>query len=238
MINDIILSPPFSNFYPNIEGTTKIVGTYTLKKRSGLWRNLTTLKKTKNGWSNNAGLRNPGILKLNRNNVIVSISLEEESDWAEIFVFLKENIEKLNIQGIEFNISCPNHNVSNINKNILEDAYNICKNISIKTPHDVDIKILEELAENEMSILHISNSKKQENYAISGKSLMYNNLKNISYVKRKYPNTKVIGGGGIYDLNDLIYYRNAGADYYSLSTALINPYKSYKIIKAYREIFS
>ena len=82
-----------------------------------------------------------------------------------------------------------------------------------------------------------TNSKKEKNYAISGESLKYKNLKNISYIKRKYSNTKIIGGGGIYSLSDLINYKNAGADHYSLSTALINPYKSYKIIKTYREIY-
>ena len=237
MINDILLSPPFSNFYPNIEGTTKILGTYTLKKRSGIWRNITTLKKTHNGWINNVGLRNPGISNFNKKQSIISISLENNDDWSEIYNFLYENKEKYEFKGIEFNISCPNHNVSNINKTIIKDSQNICKNISIKTPHDIDIKKLEELAECGEYMIHISNSKKEKNYAISGESLKYKNLKNISYIKRKYSNTKIIGGGGIYSLSDLINYKNAGADHYSLSTALINPYKSYKIIKTYREIY-
>ena len=237
MINDIILSPPFSNFYPEIEGTTKIVGTYTLKKRAGLWRNLTTLKKTNNGWINNVGLRNPGIFKLKKCNSIISISLEEESDWNDIYNFLKENKDKLSIKGIEFNISCPNHKIININNNIIEEAREISDIISMKTQHNIDIKELEKLADSDIKILHISNSKKLENYALSGQSLMYKNLKNISFIKRKYPDIKIIGGGGIYSLNDLLYYKNAGADYYSLSTSLINPIRSYNLIKAYREIY-
>ena len=42
----IILSPPFSNIYPNIKGCTRIVGTYTLNRRRGMNRVLTTLRKT------------------------------------------------------------------------------------------------------------------------------------------------------------------------------------------------
>ena len=66
MINKVILSPPFSNIYPNIKGTTRIVGTYTLHKRKGMYRVLTTLRKTKFGWLNRVGLRNPGIRKFNK----------------------------------------------------------------------------------------------------------------------------------------------------------------------------
>ena len=64
----IILSPPFSNIYPNIKGCTRITGTYTLNRRRGMHRVLTTIRKTENGWLNSVGLRNPGIEKYNKKN--------------------------------------------------------------------------------------------------------------------------------------------------------------------------
>ena len=48
--NNILLSPPFSNIYPDLKNTHRIVGTYTLNKRKGLHRVITTLRKTKKGW--------------------------------------------------------------------------------------------------------------------------------------------------------------------------------------------
>ena len=61
------------------------------------------------------------------------------------------------------------------------------------------------------------------------------NMKDIIYIKEKFGNDKkIIAGGGIYSYEDLIRYHNAGADYFSLSTSLINPFRTYDIIKQSR----
>ena len=41
---------------------------------------------------------------------------------------------------------------------------------------------------------------------------------------------KIIAGGGIYSIRDLNDYKISGADHYSLSTVLLNPFKTVKII--------
>ena len=87
-------------------------------------------------------------------------------------------------------------------------------------------------------IIHISNSKKTNLGALSGKSLIEQNILDIIYIKEKFGNDKkIIAGGGIYSYEDLIRYHNAGADYFSLSTSLINPFKTYNIIKNHKKLF-
>ena len=59
----IYVAAPFGN-YLKIKGTKPVIGTYTLKKRSGLlWKLLTTLRYNFRDecWYNSLGLRNPGI---------------------------------------------------------------------------------------------------------------------------------------------------------------------------------
>ena len=230
MKNKIILSPPFSNVYPNIKGTTKITGTYTLNRRPGLWRVLTTLEKTENGWLNNVGLRNPGIYKAKDKEDIISISSLKEGDWNYIIDVLS-NFDK--IKGIEFNISCPNVDVSMITPDILEKSNSIFNNVIIKVPHLIKQDDLYKISDLGNSIIHISNTLKTKQGALSGKYLICKNLESIYNLKKQRPHQKIIGGGGIYDLDILKEYESSGADYFSLSTLLINPFKTYKLIQEY-----
>ena len=230
MINKIILSPPFSNIYPDIKGTTKIIGTYTKEKRFGLHRVLTTLRYKNKSFYNNVGLKNPGIDKAKSNkSKIISVSLLNKNDWFYIREVLSKNVKML---GIEFNISCPNASVQNINKYILEDAKKITKNVIIKMPHGIHIQYdqVQKYVDIGCNFFHISNTQKTKYGAMSGRKLKNNNLSLIYKLKLKEENFKIIGGGGIYNIDDINDYKTAGADFFSLSTALLNPYNVYKII--------
>tara|TARA_Y100000589_G_C27129139_1_gene619818 strand:- start:54 stop:788 length:735 start_codon:yes stop_codon:yes gene_type:complete len=229
MINKIILSPPFSNIYPNIKNTTRITGTYTLDKRPGLYRVITTLKKVENGWINNVGLRNPGIGKFNKNNTIISVSIQNYKEWYDFYNILKDKNKIYNIKGIEFNISCPNHNVSNVNSSIIKEAKELFNNTIIKIPHDIDFKEIEKILDLEADIIHVSNTKKVNSGGLSGKSLVNKNIENIKFIKSE-SDTNVIAGGGIYDFETFKKYYNIDADYFSLSTSLLNPLKSFRLI--------
>ena len=231
----IILSPPFSNIYPNIKGCTRIVGTYTLNRRRGMHRVLTTLRKTEDGWLNSVGLRNPGIEKYNKKNAIVSIAMQDISEWPYFLKIIKQKKQKYNILGIEFNVSCPNHNIVNITSKIVEEAKTELKYAIIKIQHGSPVYLIDEFCNLNSDIIHVSNSKKTNLGALSGKSLIEQNISDIVYIKEKFGNDKkIIAGGGIYSCNDLIRYHNAGADFFSLSTSLINPFKTYNIIKQSR----
>lgn len=228
MINKIILSPPFSNIYPNIKDTTRIIGTFTKHKRPGLHRVLTTLRFKNKSIYNNVGLRNPGIEKAKFDpSKIISVSLLEKNDW----IYIKNTlIENRNICGIEFNISCPNAEVQNISKNIIENAKEINENIILKLPHNCSIDTIKKYEDLGANFFHISNTKKTKHGAMSGRKLKQINLSLIEQIKNLNDEIKIIGGGGIYDINDLKEYQNAGADFFSLSTVLLNPFKTLKII--------
>jgi dihydroorotate dehydrogenase len=234
MINKILLSPPFSNIYPNIKGTTRIVGTYTLNKRPGLHRVLTTLRKTEDGWLNNVGLRNPGIKNFSKKNVIISISILEESELSSMFYYLYYKSLEYNILGVELNISCPNKKVINIENNFIQDINKKIAPTIIKIPHNTKNSDLDLFINSSCHYIHVSNTKKTEKGALSGKSLIDKNITNIKYIKEN-SYKKIIAGGGIYSFEDLINYKNAGADFFSLSTILLNPIKTYKIINQWSQ---
>ena len=226
----ILISPPFSNIVPYNLNSNLILGTYTLKRRPGRIRVLTTLKKIKNGWLNKVGLRNPGITRFNKKNSYVSISLENSNEWIFFKKILKNKNKKHNIKGLEFNISCPNHKVDNIDYKIIEEAKKIFKVVIIKLPHEVTKNEIKDFIDLEADYLHISNSKSTEKGAMSGKRLIEKNIENIKFIK-KISSQKVIAGGGIYSFKDFKKYYDAGADMFSLSTILLNPIKSYFLIK-------
>ena len=232
----IILSPPFSNIYRN-KLCSNIVGTYTSKKRRGLHRVITTLRPTKGGWFNQVGLRNPGIKSLYKKfkkGDIVSVYLENIKDWDIIFTSLQD----LNVDSIELNISCPNHIESGINQTIVNEAVNNFKTVSVKIPHGVSFKFVNKFYNSGISLFHISNSSKTPYGGLSGTSLVYNNTRLIKQVKRDLKgNVKVIGGGGIYNSEIADMYLQAGADYLSLSTALLSPFKLKRLINDINERF-
>ncbi len=230
----IILSPPFSNFYRN-ENCTNIIGTYTANKRRGLHRVLTTLRPTKNGWYNKVGLRNPGIEKIKyKKSDIVSIHLFTKDDWYKVYNVLAS----LEISGIEINISCPNVDKTFLNQEILDQALKTFKNVFVKLSNGYEYRDVINLYERGINSFHISNTMKTSRGGLSGINLVYNNISLIKSLKRELKSDiRVIGGGGIYDLNIARLYKEAGSDYLSLSTILLNPIKSKKLIKEIHEEF-
>jgi dihydroorotate dehydrogenase len=221
----LIFSPPFSNIF-NFKSMTRIVGTYTAKPRRGLWRVLTTLRKTKGGWYNRVGLRNPGIARIRHPNEIVSISLLEDEDWP----YMHDKMLVQGVKKIELNISCPNAHVSLLNKKIISQATENY-DVILKIPHGSALEDVERYSDLGIEYFHISNTKPTSRGALSGIALISTNLRLIDEIKSKNEKIKIIGGGGIYDLETLRLYERAGADHFSLSTAILSPIKFYKIIK-------
>ena len=173
-MKEVIISPPFSNILPNTKHYTRIIGTYTLKRRRGLWRAFTTLRKVKNGWFNNVGLRNPGISKVPNKEVIVSIAELNPGDFDKILDVLSK---KDRVLGVEFNISCPNADVRKLNKYILRKAKSLFSTVIVKVPHRYER--FEELLDMGVECVHVSNSY----MGISGKILY---LENLLKVKKKH----------------------------------------------------
>jgi dihydroorotate dehydrogenase len=71
---------------------------------------------------------------------------------------------------------------------------------------------------------HVSNTLPTETGGLSGKSLIPHNKESIKYLRKTYPDTVIIGGGGIQSVSDALMYKQFGADV-SVSTLCFNPYK-------------
>ena len=236
IMKKIIISPPFSNIYRN-ENCTNIIGTYTAEKRKGLHRVITTLRPTKGGWYNNVGLRNPGIKNLHKKfkeNDIVSVYIEGLNDYQYVF----EVLSQLKVRDIELNVSCPNYKEPKIHNSIILYCLSNFRNVSLKVPHGVEYNFISKFYDSGISLFHISNSSKTPYGALSGKYLVYNNVQLIRRVKKELQNNvKIIGGGGIYNLEIANIYIDVGADFLSLSTALLKPFKIKDLISELHERF-
>ena len=226
-MNKILLSPPFSNIklLSSYKNTSRITGTYTLHPRPGLHRVLTTLRKIEGGWINNVGLRNPGIFKANSE--IVSIAEINEADFELMLYILDKNP---NVHSVEFNISCPNVDITGIRSDVLYVANQCFDNVIVKLPHNISDYEVCSLLEKGDFIPHVSNTKPSPKGSISGISLVERNISTIQLIKKERPDIKVIAGGGIYNMDIAKHYYNSGADMLSLSTILINPFKTWRLI--------
>lgn len=46
-----------------------------------------------------------------------------------------------------------------------------------------------------------------------------------NYIKTKYPNSEIIGGGGIQSSQDIENYKKNGCNHFAISTLLFHPFK-------------
>ncbi len=229
----LFISPPFGN-YVSLHNTKRIKGSYTLYPREGLLLQiLKTLRFSfkHGGWINKIGLRNKG-LQYGLDNYchetdILSISIIEESEINPVLKMLPENVN------IELNISCPNKKV---NDKSMEKFLNpkrewcilklspLTKNETIRTYYN-----------NGFRQFHCCNTLPIQNGGLSGPSLIPYISKMILEIK-KYPQTIVIAGGGIQNMETLNFYKGMGANHYSISTLLFNPIKFSMFYNKYSSI--
>ena len=220
-----IISPPFVN-YIFFDYVLSIKGSFTLEERPGL---IPQIFKTfrysyeYNGWINKIGLRNKGIdyaiEKYKNTNSIISIAILKETDISQ---FLKKIPTNMNL---EINVSCPNVNKQLVNSNLKHFLNNDRDWCIIKLSPITEFTQIDNYYNEGFRQFHCSNTLPIKEGGASGPILKKYNQKLITYIKSNYPDTVVIGGGGIRDWQDVLYYKNLGADYFSLSTVLLNPYK-------------
>ena len=104
---DLYIAAPFGN-YLHTKETISVAGTFTVKKRPGLIKQLIkTLRYDFKDrcWYNALGLRNPGIeygLKNYREGSVMSIGAIEREDYDIFNAMIKKDVP------LEINISCPN----------------------------------------------------------------------------------------------------------------------------------
>ena len=228
MIKKAIISPPFGN-YISLKGATSVRGTYTLKKRKGLiLQVLKTVRPVEDGWVNKIGFRNPGIksIKNFKEDAIYSIAGFNREDWRELVALIPKHAT------VEVNISCPNVGAYDIDAYVLSHYVTRFKQVSVKIPPtDQALSMAIFAYSTGVRLLHLCNTLPSERGGISGKQLKEYVLPLVKQIKARCPLAKIIAGGGIYSIQDVKDYKEAGADYFSLSTIFLRPWKLRKVYK-------
>ncbi len=231
-MKNIIISPPFGNIISH-KKCTSICGTFTLHKRGSNWtkiyKGLKTTKPIKGGWVNKVGLQNTGISSVKKFHPekIYSITALQYKDWDKLFEIIPFNTK------LELNLSCPNIDSfielknSQIQKYISKYPLVIFKLSPIKNVSDQ----IDRLVSFGAQYLHLSNTIPTARGGESGERLKQLSLKIIRKTHRKYPHVRIIGGGGIYSIEDINLYKSAGANYFSIASIWFNPLKALKFLK-------
>ena len=219
----LFISPPFGNYLTFLPYTTCIKGSYTVEHRPGL---LPQIFKTLHyseiygGWINKIGLRNPGIdygISKYKPNNILSLAMLKDED-TKIF-----NDKLPRDTNIEINVSCPNVRVQQVPPNIesllsRERKWCIVKLSPLEREHRID-----QLYELGFRQFHCCNTYPITLGGLSGPVLISFVADKIKYIKNKYKDCEVIAGGGIQNISILKYYKNLGADHFSVSSICFNP---------------
>jgi len=233
-MKNFLIGAPFGNYITHSK-CTSICGTYTLHKRGSwikrLYRAITTIRPIKNGWINNIGLLNSGIksvgvFKLHK---IYSITAIQSEEWNALIEYIPKEI------AVELNLSCPNiEQRSNINDHQVVAYINKFPVVIFKlSPTNEIYSQIDRFVNLGSKYIHIANTIPTSRGGESGERLKEFSVKTVKNIRDKYPNIKIIGGGGIYSDKDVELYKNAGADYFSLATIWFNPWKAMRLLKKF-----
>ncbi len=234
----LFISPPFGN-YLTLPNTISIKGSFTINERPGLLLQIIkTLRYSLfyEGWINKIGLRNKGIININTFNSdsVYSIAIMDSQDIQKFNDKIPENTS------IEINISCPNVTNKLMYNNIDELLNNKREWCIVKLSPTVTEETIDSLYDMGFRQFHCCNTFPTKKGGVSGKYLKQYVTKHIKYIKNTYKDTEVIAGGGIISVNDIEYYKSVGADHFSVSTVLFNPFlfsKLYYDYSKYTQIY-
>jgi dihydroorotate dehydrogenase len=217
------ISPPFGN-YISLPNMKSITGSYTLDKREGLLMQIIKTFRYSfeyGGWINKIGLRNPGIdyaIKNYNKNDITSVAILKKEEIPKLLKKIPEDMD------IEINISCPNTDEAPISDGIKQFLNPKRKWCILKLSPLIKMAEIESHYKNGFRQFHCSNTLPIENRGgLSGSALIPYTSNSIKKIKEKYPDTIIIAGGGVRDVETAELYRRNGADHISISTLCLNP---------------
>jgi dihydroorotate dehydrogenase len=101
-----------------------------------------------------------------------------------------------------------------------------------KVRYDIPNTDIHKLMDMGVKTIHCSNTIPTSKGGISGRQLKEVNLPNIERLAKTFTG-RIIAGGGIYNKQDIIDYRNSGASDFSISTVYIT--KPWHIKEIYNE---
>lgn len=227
-MKDFIISPPFGRYFSH-EHATSVKGSYTWERRKGLiLQALKTVRPTKQGWRNKIGLRNCGLqnVKFKRGN-IYSIAGINDGDWEKMISIIPHG------HLVELNASCPNVDHYEIDTDAVKLAVRNHVTIVKIAPVKDAATAIEQCVKAGAHHIHLTNALPVEKGGESGGKLKPVSMGLVRETREQYPDLSIIGGGGIYSVDDVYAYREAGANKFSLSTAFMVPWRGFKIIRDY-----
>lgn len=233
-LKPLIISAPFGNWFTHPDATSTL-GTFTLQYRGGpvkrAWRIAKTLRyrPALKGWSNKLGLPNEGIARLislkkrEYADKIVSLHGFATEDWEAIF----SSIKYLAIPFVELNCSCPNVQDSSLHwPTIFKNAVGVlnCSTIIVKLPPIRWLDLVRPAYDSGITHFHACNTLPVPCGGLSGKTLKQYSLWVVEEIRKTFPQATIIGGGGVYDGNEVKDYYAAGANHIAIASCLLNPF--------------
>lgn len=252
-MRSVVISAPFGNygrFLSYLTGTdsfTPTLGTFTWQER-GFWtkpyggrfaRLALTLRYNPayKVWRNRLGLKNPGFPwladqvinhKLNLAGKIVSIYGFNDLEWCN----LRQKMEAMGkaCPGfVEINASCPNVSKPPF-KQYHFDKFGIATTI-VKIPPVNYRPIVEMAYAAGVRHFHAVNTLPTPAGGMSGKVLLPLALDAVAAIRKEYPDSVIIGGGGISSVEDAYAFRERGANMVALGSMLFSPRNWSKVKK-------
>lgn len=163
--------------------------------------------------------------KLNIQNSVIGIVQRKIVHADKLIDYIPKEIM------VELNLSCPNIEKTEISDSQVSTYLNKFPIIIFKLSSTKEIyDHIDRLVSLGAQYLHIANTLPTNKGGESGERLKVFSLETIKNVREKYPNIKIIGGGGIYSSEDVKLYKNAGADYFSLATIWFKPWKAVQLL--------
>ena len=152
---------------------------------------------------------------------LVSIHGFTPEDWT----VLLEKAAPLEPLAIELNMSCPNVGHIAWPEDLFERAAATGVPIIVKVPPVNYDTMVEQAYAAGLRIFHCCNTLPNPGGGMSGKPLMAVALQCIQDLKRKpyFDELTIIGGGGIYEADDVDAYADLGVKYAAIGTKVMNP---------------
>jgi dihydroorotate dehydrogenase len=217
------INPPFGN-YISLPGLTQIKGSFTLEPRDGLiYQIVKTLRYSfyYKDWINKIGLRNKGLdyaIKNYKKGEIISIAIMNKEEIPKIIKKIPMNMD------IELNVSCPNVEKKNERLELEKFINPERKWCIIKLSPICNKNLIDDYYNHGFRQFHCSNTIPIPEGGLSGSALIPYNRNLIGYIKSKYNDVEIIGGGGIKRWENVEQYKKMGADHFAFSTVAFCPY--------------
>ena len=231
-LKPLVISAPFGNYIQPV-GATPTLGTFTLMRRPGRVKQVlktVRYRRKMKAWVNKIGLRNPGIDwlaqrsasgKIDVSDKLLSIHGFNAGQWAALLT----KVGEIKPMAVELNMSCPNVGEIDWPEDLFPRAIETGVAVCVKLPPVNYHQMAEQAVQAGVRVFHCCNTLPVPEGGMSGRPLKPVSQDCIKDLRGRTwgDELTIIGGGGIYELNDIDEYTQAGADHFALATKVMNP---------------